>query len=93
MRLDTTDNKGNPTGKQWTLISTFDLYNKEVSDGTEIKRIATFVYEIRTWPDNTTIHNNLLCKISSDPSIGNEFIPYRLNTLTKKETMHESVIQ
>ena len=54
MLINISDNEGKPTGKK-ILITVFDLYSKEISDDTGIKRITTFAYEIRTSPDNATM--------------------------------------
>ena len=62
MIIDITNNKGKPRRKQRNCIPTFNLYRKEVGDGTGNKWIATFVYEIRNSPDNATMLKNLLCK-------------------------------
>ena len=85
MIIDITNNKGKPRRKQRNCIPTFNLYRKEVGDGTGNKWIATFVYEIRNSPDNATMLKNLLCKISFESSNDIKFIPYNLILLQKKK--------
>ena len=41
------------------MIPSFGLYSKEVGDGNENERVATFVYEIRTSLNNANILKNL----------------------------------
>ena len=60
MLIDITDKDGKPTGKQRILILLFDLYSKKVDDGTGIKRITIFAYEIRTSLKNNTMLKNVL---------------------------------
>ena len=46
MLIDIKDSEGEPTGKQRILIPAFNIYSKEVSDGTGMKRITIFAYEV-----------------------------------------------
>ena len=93
MLIDVTGNEEKQTGQQIIVTPVFDIYSKEVGNETGNKRITTFAYEIRTSSSNAIVLKNLLCKTSSKPYNDIKFIPYGLNILTKKETMHEIVIQ
>ena len=44
-----------PKEKQHIVIPYFHLYSKEVGVGSGLKRITTFVYEIRTSPEHSTM--------------------------------------
>ena len=50
MLLDIKDGEGEPTGNQRILIPGFDLYSKEVGDGTGIN----LYYYIYIWNENFT---------------------------------------
>lgn len=60
MPPDVNDNKGKSTGQQIIGIPALYLYSKEVGDRIGSNRITTFVYEIRTSPNNSTILKVLL---------------------------------
>ena len=53
------DSSGKETGQQKIVIPTFDLYSKKIGDGNGHERITTFVYEIRTSPNNANMLKHL----------------------------------
>ena len=85
------DKDGLPTGKQRIVIPVFVLYSKEVGAGSGPKRITIFVYKIRTSPGYSTMFKNLLCKMSEENVNDITFIPYGLDSMTKKNTMREII--
>ena len=87
------DSSGKETGQQKIVIPTFDLYSKEIGDGNEQERITTFAYEIRTFPENSTMLKNLLCQISSENILDLKFIPYGLDKQTNQRTLREIILQ
>ena len=87
------DSTGKPTGKLKIVLPVFDLYNKEVQDGNGNERVTTFTYEIRTSPDNANMLKNLLCKVSNEVNSKLRFIPYGIQSLSKKGTMKNTILQ
>ena len=91
--IEMTDIEGKPTAKQKQLYLPSTSTAKKQATGQEKNRLTTFAYEIRTAPNNTTMLENLLCKISPETTNDFKFFLYGLDTITKKETMREIIIQ
>ena len=75
------DSKRKPTGSERIILPTFDPYSKNIGHGNGDQRISTFVYEIRTSPENAIILKNILCKISMNDRNEMTFIPYGMDSL------------
>ena len=75
------DSKGKPTGSERIKFPAFDPYSKNIGHGNGDQRISTFVYEIRTSPENAIILKNILCKISINDKNEMTFIPYGMDSL------------
>ena len=82
-----------PTGKQRIVIPAFDLYNKELGEGSGPNKITKFAYEIRICPNNSTMLKQLLCKTSEESVNDIKFISYELDSITQNNIMRDIKIQ
>ena len=93
MLIDIKDIDGIPTGEQHIVIPAFDLYSKEVGEGSGRDRVSNFVYEIRTPPANLSTLKSLLCHIYQKNIFYLKNIPYGLDKQTYQKILRDIILQ